>query len=158
MDNETLLLTENTFDTVCAALDERRWYYEKDKENYTLNCKANGKDLMMEIDVSLDVDKRIVMILSRLPFTVPKERRDEMAEAICMINHALGEGCFDYHVKKGTVCFRMTSSYRGSVIAKSVFDRMIVMSFATVDQYNDKIFLYSLGAISLDELRAFILS
>ena len=52
----------------------------------------------------------------------------------------------------------MTSSYRGSVIAKSVFDSMIVMSFATVDQYNDKIFLYSLGAISLDELRAFILS
>ena len=156
MSNETLLLTENTFDTICAALDERRWHYEKDKEKFTLNCKANGRDLFMELDINCDMDKRIVMILSRLPFLVPAERREEMAMAISAINFALGEGCFDYHYKTGTICFRMTSSYRGSVISRAVFDRMIMMSFATIDRYNDKLLLFGLGQLSLEELVHFI--
>ena len=151
MGQDNLKLTEATFDAICAALDERRWYYEKDKEKFTLNVKANGQDLFMELDVSCDKDKRIVMLLSRLPFTVAEDRRLEMAQAISYINAFLGEGCFDYHYKKGTICFRMTSSYRGSTLDKTVFDRMIMMSFSTVDRYNDKLLLYSLGTLSLAE-------
>ena len=139
------------FDTLCAALDERRWYYDKDKEQFKLNVKANGQDLFMELDICCDRDKRIVTLISHLPFTVPEERRVEMAQAISYVNAYLGEGSFDYHYKKGLLCYRMASSYRGSVLSRAAFDRMIMMSFSTVDQYNDKLLLYSLGSISLGE-------
>ena len=152
MEDNTLILTEATFDAICASLDERRWVYEKDKENFKLTVKANGQDLFMQIDISCDVNKRVVMLLSRLPFTVAEDRRVEMAQAINYINAYLGEGSFDYHFKNGSIFFRMTSGYRGSVLSKSMFDRMIMMSFATVDQYNDKLLLYSLGSLSLEGL------
>ncbi len=151
MGQDSLHQTEMAFDALCAALDERHWYYEKDKDNFRLNVKANGQDLFMELDICCDRDKRIVTMISHLPFTVPEERRVEMAQAISYVNAFLGEGSFDYHYKKGLLFYRMASSYRGSVLSKLAFDRMIMMSFLTVDQYNDKLLLYSLGSISLSE-------
>lgn len=152
MGQESIKQTELAFDALCAALDERRWYYEKDKECYALSVKANGQDLFMELEIRCDVDKRIVTMISHLPFIVPEERRVEMAQAISYVNAYLGEGSFDYHYRKGVLCFRMASSYRGSVLSKTAFDRMIMMSFSTVDQYNDKLLLYALGTLSLNEL------
>ncbi|MBQ7364694.1 MAG: YbjN domain-containing protein [Clostridia bacterium] len=156
MKNEVIFRTEKTFDAICEALDERRWHYEKNRENYTLHCKANGDDLLMELNVSCDTDKQIAMILSHLPFRVAEEQREIMAMAISRVNYALGEGCFDYHYKTGAICFRMTSNYRGAVLSKNVFDRMIMMSFSTIDRYNDKLLLFALGKLTLKELSDFI--
>ncbi len=151
MSQDNLKLTEATFDAVCAALDERRWFYEKDAERFRLNCKANGEDLFMEVEVSCDQDKQIVTLLSRLPFVVTESRRRDMAVVLARINNALGEGVFDYHYKRGIICFRMTSSYRGSTVSASAFDRMIMLSFSTVEYYNDKLLLFSLGKLTMDE-------
>lgn len=152
MGQEFLSDTALAFDTLCAALDERRWFYEKDKEHYTLTVKAGGQDLFMSLDITCDPDKRIVSVISHLPFTVAEERRVAMAEALCYVNASLSEGSFDYHYRNGALCFRLSSSYRGSRLSVAAFDRMITVSFATVDRFNDMLLLFSLGTLTLGDV------
>jgi hypothetical protein len=63
----------------------------------------------------------------------------------------LKDGSFDYDINDGEIRFRLTSSYRESILSKELFVYMIGVSIGTIDQYNDKFFMLSKGVMSIQQ-------
>lgn len=144
---------KKNFDSVRKALDDRKWKYEANEENLSIECKVDGDDLVIDIEVNIDADRDIALLISRMPYTVPDKRKDDFVQAVNFVNCCLGEGSVDYNYKRGFVCYRLANSYRESVMDPSVYDRMIMMSCNTVDDINEKLLLLSLGSVSLADFK-----
>ena len=145
-----------TYDTLCEMLKERDWHYESDEDNFTIMCGARGEDLPMEIRIQVDPERLIVTLLSQMPFSVPEDKRVEMALAVSAINFSLVDGSFDYNFVDGTMLFRMTSSYRESLVGKDMFEYMLYVSCKTIDDYNDKFLMIIKEKMTLEDLVKFI--
>lgn len=145
-----------TYDTLCEMLKERDWHYESDEDNFTIMCGARGEDLPMEIRIQVDPERLIVTLLSQMPFSVPEDKRVEMALAVSAINFSLVDGSFDYNFVDGTMLFRMTSSYRESLVGKDMFEYMLYVSCKTIDDYNDKLLMIIKEKMTLEDLVKFI--
>ncbi|MBP5194341.1 MAG: YbjN domain-containing protein [Clostridia bacterium] len=145
-----------TYDTLCRMLDEINWRYERDEENFTIDSGSSGEDLPIQFRIIVDPERMIVSLISPLPFDIPDEKRVEMAIAVSMVNYSIVDGSFDYDYTDGTLLFRMTSSFRESLIGKDVFKYMIAVSCKTIDDYNDKFLMIVKDVMSLVDLFKFI--
>lgn len=143
-----------TFDTLCKALDENDWYYTKDEEKLSIECGAQGDDLPMEITVTVDAERMLVILLSHMPFKIPEEKRVELAVAVSIVNSKLIDGNFDYDVRTGHMVFRMTSCFLESLIGTEVFTYMLFCSCRIIDEYNDKFLMFVKGLITIDKFLA----
>ena len=142
---------KNVFQTLCAALDHDDWHYKKDEEALTIECGARGEDLPMELLVKVDVDRMLVMLLSKIPFQIAEDKRLDVAVAVSVINNMLVDGSFDYDVASGRIFFRMTNSFAYSTLGEAVFTYLLFCTCSMVDEYNDKFLMLAKGMISLDK-------
>lgn len=145
------MMAENAFRVCCEALDERKWNYKKDEEKLTIHIGIAGDDLPMLFTISINADDQRVALHSTLPFQMPKHNRDIGSLVTNFINYRLANGGFDYNIQDGTIRFRLSCSFRGSVIEKDCFTYMIDLSCFTVNQYNNKLFMLSKDEISFAE-------
>ena len=143
---------KTAYATLCAMLDEMGWRYKKEEEKLKISCSYIGEDLTVDIRMQINSEMQIVTLYSELPFTVAEEERIAMAMAVSAVNYALVDGSFDYSIASGTIVFRLTSSYRESLISKEMCKYMLEVSCATVDDYNDKLFMVSKKVMSLGQL------
>lgn len=155
-DEKEIRQAKAAYDTLCEMLKDREWHYESDEDNFTIMCGARGEDLPMEIRVQVDPERLIVTLLSQMPFSVPEDKRVEMALAVSAVNYALVDGSFDYNFVDGTLLFRMTSSYRESLVGKDMFEYMLYVSCKTIDDYNDKFLMIIKEKMTLEDLVKFI--
>ena len=155
-DEKEIRQAKAAYDTLCEMLKEREWHYESDEDNFTIMCGARGEDLPMEIRVQVDPERLIVTLVSQMPFSVPEDKRVEMALAVSAVNYALVDGSFDYNFVDGTLLFRMTSSYRESLVGKDMFEYMLYVSCKTIDDYNDKFLMIIKEKMTLEDLVKFI--
>lgn len=142
---------KSVFDTLVKMLDTRGLRYEKHEERLLIKSGMRGDDLPIEFIVVVKPEQQLVEFLSRLPFVMPEDKRLDGAVAVCVANYGLYDGSFDYNLKNGEIIFRLTSSYRESVLGEELFEYMIMCSSAIVDQYNDKLFMLSKGMITLQQ-------
>ena len=119
-----------------------------------ISCSYIGDDLTVDIRMHINTGMQIVTLYSELPFVVAESERVAMAMAVSAVNYALVDGSFDFSIASGKIVFRLTSSYRESLISKEMCKYMLEVSCATVDEYNDKLFMVSKKAMSLQELIA----
>ena len=154
MDEMKLRQAKVAFATLCKALDNIEWRYTKDEENLSIDCGAQGEDLPIEIVVKVDAKRLVVSLYSRLPCVVQEDKRVDVAIAICAINDALVDGCFDYDITTGRIFFRMTNSFMESVMSEEVFSYMLFCSCSTVDAYNDKLLMLAKDMLPLDKFLA----
>ena len=147
---------QSVFSTVCEMLDDKGWRYQKDAEKLKINCSATGEDLPIDVRFIVDAERDLVMFLSSLNFSVPEEMRETMAKAVSMINYSTVAGSFDFNPADGALWFRLTSSYRDSLVSKGVYEYMLIVSCSTVDEYNDKLLMLAKGNMSLQELQEHI--
>ena len=140
-----------TYITMCETLDGHEWKYQKNEENLSITCTAQGDDLPIDMTIMIDAKRSLIRLLSRLPFTVPEKKRLEFALAVSVVNYKLVDGSFDYNVKDGTLGFRLTSSFMESEMGPDVFTYALLCSCGTVDDYNDKFLMLSKGVVSLDQ-------
>ena len=155
-EEKALRQAKAAYDTLCETLKERKWHYEGDDENLEITCGARGDDLPMEIRIRVDPERLIVTLLSELPFSIPEDKRVETALAVSVINYALADGSFDYNFLDGSLVFRMTSSYRESLVSKDMFEYMLYVSCKTIDDYNDKLFMIVKNNMTIEDLIRFI--
>ncbi len=144
------------FQTLCAMLDEKDWHYDKDEEKLYIDCGAQGEDLPMQIRISIDPDRQLVLLLSEMPYAIPTERKDALAIAVSAANYGLVDGCFDYGYKEGRILFRITTSFLNSLISKNVFEYMLYTSCYTIDNYNDKFLVVAKTDMSAEEILKFM--
>lgn len=141
---------------LCEMLDEHEWHYQKDEEHLTVSCGAQGEDLPIEIRIEVDIKRRLIVLLSQLPFVVGEKRRAAMAVAVSKANDGMVDGSFDYDYLDGRLVFRMTSSYRDSLIGKELFNYMLMCTCVTVDRYNDKFLMVAKNDMSFEQILDFI--
>lgn len=147
--------TVHAYEEFCKVLDSRNWHYDKNDENLKVNLEIRGDDLTMDIYASFDEKHERMYVISHLPFAFPEDRRLDGAIASSVINYNLVDGSFDYNIKNGRMVFRMTNSFKGcDEISPELFDYIIDCMLYTVDEYNDKFFMVSMGALSLDDFIA----
>lgn len=150
-DAKQLKNAKSVFSTLCKALDSRNWKYNKDENELVITFGVSGDDLSMNFVVKIDADRELVRLFSRMPFKFPEERRLEGAIATCHANYLLVDGSLDYDYTDGECTFRMTASYRDSLLSPTLFDYMVDVSCQTVDDLNDKLLLVAKGVLTPDE-------
>ncbi len=152
MENEKeLRLAQSTFETLCHALDNMEWRYKADASKLMIQFGVSGEDIPMQFVVLCDAQRQLIRLMSFLPFKMGEDKRIEGAVATNYVNYQLAEGCFDYHVGDGQIIFRMTSSFRESLISPELFIHMIQLACFTVDKYNDRFLMISKGLLSIDD-------
>ena len=136
-------------------LDSRECKYTK-RDDGSVEFIAESNDIDINCRFLVNSDLEIISFLSPLPMTVREEYRVDMALAVSAINSSLIDGSFDFDYLTGNVAFRITSSYRNSIICIDCYDYLLEVSRNTVDDYNDKLLLLSLGKMTVDEIIDFI--
>lgn len=147
-DEQVMQLARATFDTLCAMLDEANLHYKR--EDMTIALGMKGKDFPVHIGMAVDAERQIVSLLSFLPYTIPEDKRVETALAVSAVNYILAVGSFDYNCLNGKIIFRMTTSFRDSLISQEALKYMFYAACHTVDKYNDKFFMIYKGLLPLE--------
>ena len=139
------------YDTLCSMLDNIGWKYDKVEEKLMVKSGVKGDDLPIDFLVVVKPRNQVVQFISSMPFNMPEDKRVEGALAICTANYGLVDGSFDYDLSDGQILFRLTSSYRESLLSEALFEYMIMVSASTIDKYNDRFFMLAKGMITLEQ-------
>ena len=113
---------------------------------------VTGEDLPMDFIVRFDPEYQIIRLQSLLPFKMSEDKRVEGAIATNTINFMLADGSFDYDFGDGAIAFRLTSSFRNSLIDDDLLAYMIDVSCHTIDEYNDQLLMLSKGKLKLSDM------
>ncbi len=133
-----LKLAKEVYKSLAEMLDEIDWRYGKDEEKFIIYFGVNRNNMDIPFVIFVDPDRQLIRISSRLPFEVDKDLRVTVAVALNYVNYQLADGSFDFNIGDGTISFRMTSSFKESVIGAELFSYMVNCTVETVYRYNDK--------------------
>jgi len=150
-DENMMRQATDVYETLCSALDNKKWHYQRHDEDLTVTCTVRGDDLPMDLVIIVNPRSQVVSVFSQLPFRIDEEKRMEAALAVCIANYGLVNGSFDYDIRDGEIRFRVTSSFRDSSLGEELFIYMVSIVGGTVDDYNDKFLMISKGMMSVQQ-------
>ena len=142
---------QKVYATICSAIENRNWKYEKDEEKLVAFFGVNGDDIPMQIILMVDAKRQVIRLVSAMPFKMSEEKRVEGALAVCAASYNLADGNFDYDLGTGTIMFRLNLSYMGSQIGEGAIQYMISCACAMVDMYNEKFLSIPKGVLSIND-------
>ena len=145
------LQAKGVFDTLCAALNHNDWKYEKNTEKLRIIVNARGDDLPMEVIISVEADRGVVFLMSRLPVKTPEDKRIDLALAVAAANDGMRWGNFDYDIRDGELYFRMAECFIDSLLGEECLYSMVMTAFSTIDDYNDRFLMLAKGMIDLEK-------
>lgn len=147
-------LAKQVYKTLCDAIEKREWNFGKDEEKLVVHFGVNGDDIPMQFILVVDAERQLIRVMSPLPFKMSEAKRMEGAIATCVASYGMADGSFDYDLSDGTIVFRMTASFRESLIGEGLFQYLISCSCAMVDEYNDKFLAIDKGLLSISDFIA----
>ncbi len=150
-DEKNLMIAQQVYKTLCEAIERREWTYDKDEEKLLVHFGVNGDDLPMRFILIVDADRQLIRLMSPMPFKMSEDKRMEGALATCAASFGMVDGSFDYDLSDGGIVFRMTASFRESVIGDGLFQYMISCSCAMVDKYNEQFLALDKGVLSIND-------
>lgn len=148
------ILAKEVYNTLCGAIERREWNYEKDEEKLVVYFGVSGDDIPMQFILIVDEERQLIRLMSPIPFNMSEDKRMEGAIATCVASFGMVDGSFDYDLSNGRIAFRMTASFRESVIGEGLFQYMISCACAMVDKYNDQFLAIDKGFMSINDFIA----
>lgn len=148
------LQAKSVFDTLCAALDQDDWNYQKDTEKLEISCTARGEDLPIELIVQVSASKGVVSLFSPIPVKVPEDKRVDLAVAVAIANNGTRWGNFDYIIQDGHIFFRMAACFLDSLLGAEFFLNMMYTACGTVDKYNDRFLMLAKDMMNIEKFIA----
>lgn len=142
---------QKMYNIFCQALDANDWKYRENEEELQIECGAQGEDLPMELVIRMDVPMQVIQVFSCLPYTIPEDKRLDVAVAVSTVNNKLVHGCFDYNIADGRLFFRMNGSFRDFLLSQESCAYMLYCTCTTIDNYNDKLLMMSKGMLKLED-------
>ncbi|MBQ7319832.1 MAG: hypothetical protein IJW97_06640 [Clostridia bacterium] len=139
------------YNTLKLALNEMEYRYTEDVEKLRIRLTIYGEDIPMDLLIMIDADRKLIRLMSSLPFKMSEDKRVEGSLLTNHVNYLLADGSFDYDMRDGEILFRLTASYRESLISTALLRYMINVSCSTIDKVNDKFMLVNKGAMSLSD-------
>lgn len=150
-DLATLQKAKTVFENLCTALDNKGLKFQRNDDELSIYLIMNGDDIPMHINMRVDADRQLISVISIFPFDICEDKRVDATLAVCYVNDRLADGSFDYNIKDGTLLFRMTASFRDSLIGEEAFIYMLACSSTTIDAFNDKFLMLDKGMITLEQ-------
>jgi hypothetical protein len=154
VDEKKMELAKQVYQTLCEAIERREWNFGKDEEKLLVHFGVNGDDIPMRFILIVDAARQLIRVMSPLPFKMSETKRMEGAIATCAASFGMADGSFDYDLSDGTIVFRMTASFRESLIGEGLFQYLISCSCAMVDKYNDQFLALDKGIMSITDFIA----
>lgn len=154
VDEKRMELAKQAYQTLCEAIERREWNFGKDEEKLLVHFGVSGDDIPMQFILIVDAERQLIRLMSPMPFKMSESKRMEGAIAICAASFGMADGSFDYDLSDGTIVFRMTASFRESLIGEGLFQYMISCSCAMVDKYNDQFLALDKGIMSITDFIA----
>ncbi len=139
-----------TYKALCTALDNRNWKYTKEEDKLMVHFNVSGDDLKMSFVMMVDSDRRLVRLMSWLPFNATKNP-DAVSQAVVLANYKMVAGSFDFNYKDGSIAYRLSASYAGAILGDGAFNYMMNCGANTVDDYNDELMMLEKGDITIDQ-------
>ncbi len=128
------------FKTLCDYLDENTWNYKKADDSLGVTFGTKGDDLPIPIIIRINPELMVLSIYATMPFEIPEDMRVPMVVAVTAATHCMVDGGFDYDVKSGKILFRITSTFRESIIGKKLIEYMLGCACVMTDEFNDKFY------------------
>jgi hypothetical protein len=150
-DENKIALAKQVYQTLCQAIERREWDFKKDEEKLIVYFGVNGEDIPMKMILIVDDERQLVRLISPLPFKMSEAKRMEGAIATCFASYGMVDGSFDYDISDGSITFRMTASFRDSLIGEGLLQYMISCSCVMVDKYNDQFLAIDKGVLSITD-------
>lgn len=151
MDKYLENLAKESYQSLLKSLDEIKWHYTTLGSKMAVRYTVNSKDLPIEFYLKVDAETQLIIAISRLPLRVIENKRAEIALAVNHVNFKLADGNFDFDVEKGLIYYKMSISYRDSLIGDKLVEYLLNVSAGTVDRFNDKFDAIAKGELSIDE-------
>lgn len=153
-DEMKMKLAKQVYNTICEALDNRDWHYGKEEDELLVHFGVNGDDIPLQFIIVVDAERQLIRLMSPLPFKMSEAKRIEGAIATCAASYGMADGSFDYDLSDGKIVFRMTASFRESLIGEGLLQYMISCSCAMVDKYNEQFLAIDKGILSIGDFIA----
>ena len=150
-DEKNLAIAKSLFSKMCDALDRKDCNYEKSEEDLTVFFTVEGDDIPIRFFLIIDADAKLIKLMSPLPFKMSEEKRMDGAIAACAASFGMADGSFDYNISNGQIVFRMTASFRESLIGEELFLYMVGCSYSSVRDYNYQFLAVDKGIISIKD-------
>lgn len=154
IDDKKIELAKKVYQTLCEAIERREWKFGKDEDKLLVHFGVSGDDIPMQFILVVDAERQLIRLMSPLPFKFSEDKRMEGAIATCAATYGMADGSFDYDLSDGTIVFRLTASFRESVIGEGLFQYMISLSCVMVDKYNDQFLAIDKGELDISEFVA----
>ena len=140
------------FNTLIDMMNSNELKFTKHEDDLSISSGFITEDLPVEYFIRIDAEIEMAVFISKLPFTMPEEKRVDGAIAVCVANNGIVNGNFDYDINDGEIVFRLTTSFKsGSVLSEDLFEYMIMASASMVDRYNDKFFMLAKGMMNIQQ-------
>ena len=148
------ILAEKVFNTLCSAIDKNEWQYDKKDDILTVYFGVKSKDLPIRFVIAVDEERELIRLFSPFNFNMSEGKRIDGAVAVCAASFGMYDGHFGYDISDGSITFKMTASYRNSIIGEELFLYLIFCSCSMVEKFNDQFMAIDKGIISVEEFIA----
>jgi len=142
--------------SLIEELEECGWRYELIEDKLLVHFSGRGDDLPMEFFISVDPERELVTSRSVLPFELDPEKLIESSVAVALVNYKLVDGNFEFDPKEGHLFFKLTSSFKDSLLSKEFFKYLIHFAVVIVDEFNEKLLMLAKGMIDLEKFMEII--
>lgn len=142
------------FEDICRMLEKREYKFKTDDERMAIIFSVTGEDIPMDFIFHIIPESQIVRVTSLLPFTVPEEKRVDLAIAACHATSSIIDGSFDFDIENGDMYFRLTASFTETDIGEGLLKYLISYSCFAVDLFNDKLLAVAKGIMSVEDFMA----
>lgn len=142
---------QKVYATVCAALDEREWKYQREDDTLIIRTGVRTEDLPIHHVIIVDAERQVLRMASPVPLEMAEDKRTEGAIITSVATMGLRDGSFDYDMQTGRISFRLTSVFRDSEIGKGLIHYFIDCTNAVVDLYNDRFEAVNSGKMSVQD-------
>ena len=150
-DEKAMKQAQSVYETICKTLESKKWNFTRHDEKLMITCGARGEDLPMDFFIIVNPHAQVVSIISPMPFKMAEDKMVVAALAVCVANNGMVNGSFDYDLANGEIRFRVVSSFRESILSEELFNYMVLLAAATIDDYNDKFLMVSKGMLTIEQ-------
>ena len=140
------------YKTLVGMMDAKDMKYDKKEEDLLVLSGFKTDDFPVEFFIRLDAERDLAVFMSKLPFSMPEDKRVDGAIAVCVANNGMVNGSFDYDVSTGDIWFRLITTFSGDMdLSQEAFEYIIHVAVGTIDKYNDRFFMLSKGMMNIQE-------
>ena len=143
------------FKCYCDFLEGENLKYQKDEEERTIILQLTGDDFPITTMFHVEEEEERTFVFSKMPFEIAKDKLVDLVMAVNYVNQVLAVGTFCVDMNQLYCSFESNEVYAGlSGFSAAYAERVIMVAFSAIEQYNDKLFAINKGLMSVKDFAA----